>query len=101
MADDAAAAGATSGETVASMVGQGGPTSTEHLGIPDDPTLLSHLLAGIVETDLPHRQALLEAETTEVRLVELASLIAREVAYLEQELRHFAPDPRLPAARRN
>ena len=100
-ADDAAAEGATSGETVASMVGQGGPTSTEHLGIPDDPTLLSHLLAGIVETDLSHRQALLEAETTEVRLVELANLLAREVAYLEQELRHFALDPRLPAARRN
>ena len=38
------------------------------LGIPADPTLLSHLLAGIVELDLPTRQRLLEALTTEDRL---------------------------------
>ena len=47
------------------------------------------------------RRGRVEAETTEVRLGELANLLAREVAYREQELRHFALDPRLPAARRN
>jgi hypothetical protein len=71
------------------------------LGIPADPTLLSHLLAGIVELDLPRRQALLEAPTTEARLSEMAALLDREVAYLEQRLRVLTPDPRLVALRRN
>lgn len=100
--EDAANEGVeTSGETVTPVAEPGVAASTERLGIPADPTLLSHLLTGIVDTDLPHRQALLEAETTELRLAELANLLAREVAYLEQELRQYAPDPGLLAARRN
>lgn len=91
----------SSGETVTPGPDAGVASPTEHPGIPADPALLSHLLAGVVETDLPHRQALLEAETTEQRLAELADLLAREVAYLEQELRQFAPDPALLVARRN
>jgi hypothetical protein len=59
------------------------------------------LLSGIVELDLPRRQALLEAETTEARLADLAALLRREVAYLEQRLRILTPDPRLLALRRN
>jgi uncharacterized protein len=72
-----------------------------HLAMPADPTLISHLLAGIVELDLPHRQALLEADTTDERLVDLANVLAREIAYLEQRLRVFAPNPGELAARRN
>jgi Lon protease-like protein len=71
------------------------------LAIPADPTLLSHLLSGIVELDLPRRQALLEAETTEARLAALADVLAREISYLHQRLRVFTPDPREAAVRRN
>ncbi len=71
------------------------------VAIPADPTLLSYLLAGIVELDLPHRQALLEADTTEERLVDLANVLAREVAYLEQRLRVFTPDAAELPVRRN
>jgi hypothetical protein len=71
------------------------------LAIPADPTLLSHLLSGIVELDLPRRQALLEAETTEARLAALADVLAREISYLHQRLRVFTPDPREAALRRN
>ena len=79
--------------------GEDGPGTV--LAIPADPTLLSHLLSGIVELDLPRRQALLEAPTTEDRLSALATVLAREAAYLRQDLRVFTPDPRREAARRN
>ena len=39
--------------------------------IPDDPTTLSYLLSGIIQVELPRRQALLEADTTVERLVHL------------------------------
>ena len=71
------------------------------LVMPADPTLLSYLLAGIVELDLPRRQALLEADTTDERLIDLADVLAREVAFLEQRLRVYTPDPLEIAARRN
>jgi Lon protease-like protein len=77
------------------------PDRVPILGIPADPTLLSHLLSGIVELDLPRRQSLLEAPTTEARLADLAAVLRREVAYLEQQLRVLTPDPRLLAVRRN
>jgi Lon protease-like protein len=81
--------------------GQEERTSGPSLGIPADPTLLSHLLSGIVELDLPRRQALLEAPTTVERLEELTETLGREVAYLEQRLRVFTPDQRQLAGRRN
>ena len=59
--------------------------------IPDDPTVLSYLLAGIIQVELPRRQALLEAETTEERLAMLDGLIDRELALLRRRLRLFAP----------
>ncbi len=59
--------------------------------IPDDPTVLSHLLAGIIQVELPRRQALLEAETTEERLAMLDGLIDRELVLLRRRLRLFAP----------
>jgi Lon protease-like protein len=71
------------------------------LAIPDEPTALSHLLAGIVELDLPRRQALLEADTTELRLAAIAGLLEREIAFLESRLRVYTPDLRQAALRRN
>jgi uncharacterized protein len=63
------------------------------LAIPDDPTVLSYLLSGIVQAELPRRQRLLEAETTVDRLENLITLLDREVFLLGRRLRFFAPDP--------
>ena len=76
-----------------------GPASASErrrdLVIPDDPTVLSYLLSGIVQIELPRRQALLEAATTTERLEALVRLLDREVLLLTRRLRLFAPDPRL------
>ena len=61
--------------------------------IPDDPTVLSYLLAGILQVELPRRQALLEADTTEERLRDLLALIDRETFLLGRRLRAFTPLP--------
>ncbi len=71
------------------------------VAIPDDPTILSYLLSGIIQVDQPRRQELLEAPTAEARLGELLRLIDREVALLERRLRNFTVDPHLAALRRN
>ena len=55
------------------------PPTRRDLDIPDDPTVLSYLLSGIVQVELPRRQALLEAETTVERLEGLIDLLEREV----------------------
>jgi Lon protease-like protein len=65
------------------------------LVIPDDPTVLSYLLSGIVQIELPRRQGLLEALTTTDRLEALVRLLDREVLLLKNRLRLFNPDPRL------
>ena len=65
------------------------------LVIPDDPTVLSYLLSGIVQAELPLRQALLEAATTVERLEALVRLLDREILMLTHRLRLFAPDTRL------
>ena len=65
------------------------------LVIPDDPTVLSYLLSGIVQAELPLRQALLEAATTVERLEALTRLLDREIFMLTHRLRLFAPDPGL------
>ncbi len=65
------------------------------LVIPDDPTVLSYLLSGIVQIELPRRQALLEAPTTVDRLEALVRLLDREVLMLASRLRLFTPDQRL------
>jgi uncharacterized protein len=78
------------------------PPTRADLGIPDDPTVLSYLLSGIVQVELPRRQALLEADTTVERLEGLVALLERELLLLSHRLRHFAPDPRtLGGARRS
>jgi hypothetical protein len=69
--------------------------------IPDDPTVLSHLLAGILQVEAPRRQALLEAATTEDRLRGLLALIDRETVLLQRRLRFFRPETRVIGARRS
>jgi Lon protease-like protein len=77
-----------------------GPRS-RRVTIPDDPTVLSHLLAGILQVESPRRQALLEAETSEERLRALLALIDRETFLLQRRLRFFRPEPRVSGARRS
>lgn len=69
------------------------PRTRRDLDIPDDPTVLSYLLSGIVQVELPRRQALLEADTTVERLEGLIGLLEREVLLLSRRLRYFTPDP--------
>jgi hypothetical protein len=70
------------------------PPTRADLTIPDDPTVLSYLLSGIVQVELPRRQELLEAATTVDRLEGLVELLEREVTLLGRRLRVFSPDPR-------
>lgn len=71
----------------------GDPASERRVIIPDDPTTLSYLLTGILQIELPRRQALLEADTTEDRLRALLELIERETFLLGRRLRAFTPMP--------
>jgi Lon protease-like protein len=75
--------------------------TARRLVIPEDPTVLSYLLSGIIQVDSLQRQVLLEASTTEDRLEALAALIDRELWLLRRRLRHFTPDQQLAAVRRN
>jgi uncharacterized protein len=81
----------TSGTIGEVEVEQGDETVRRRVVIPDDPTTLSYLLAGIIQIELPRRQALLEAETTDERLRELLLLINRETFLLRRRLRAFIP----------
>ena len=76
---------------------EGRPTrlETTSLTIPDDPTVLSYLLSGIVQIELPRRQRLLEAATTVDRLEALITLLDREVLLLSRRMRLFVANPRL------
>ena len=69
--------------------------------VPDDPTTLSHLLSGIIQVELPQRQALLESATTDERLLALDRLLDREIPLLARRLRVWTADPRTDAVRRN
>jgi ATP-dependent Lon protease len=71
------------------------------LAPPDDPSTLAHVVSGLVQVELPRRQRLLEAATTEERLADLDGLLAREIALLARRLGPYDPDPRLPTLRRN
>jgi Lon protease-like protein len=75
--------------------------TTTSLTIPDDPTVLSYLLSGIVQVELPRRQRLLEARTTVERLEELITLLDREVLLLARRLRLFSPEARVADVRRS
>jgi len=79
-------------ETIGEVeVEQGDETIRRRVVIPDDPTTLSYLLAGIIQIELPRRQALLESETTDERLRDLLELIDRETFLLKRRLRAFIP----------
>ena len=80
--------------------GDDGDDVATELTIPDDPTVLSYLLSGIVQVELPRRQALLEADTTVERLEGLIALLERELVLLRRRLRYFTPDPRLAGGAR-
>jgi ATP-dependent protease La (LON) substrate-binding domain len=71
------------------------------VAIPEDPTVLSHLLAGILQVESPRRQALLEAATTEDRLRGLLELIDRETFLLQRRLQFFRPEPGAVGPRRS
>jgi Lon protease-like protein len=100
--DDIDASTADDSETPEALAGTGPAARDEadeapvdrrrDLAIPDDPTVLSYLLSGIVQLELPRRQALLEAATTVTRLESLIRLLDREVALLSHRLRLFSPD---------
>jgi len=94
--------GAEAGEDDAEDDDESADARRRNLVIPDDPTVLSYLLSGIVQVELPRRQALLEADTTTDRLEALIRLLDRELLLLRRRLRLFAPDPRqLIGARRS
>jgi uncharacterized protein len=80
---------------------EGPPGATREPVIPEDPTALSYLLSGIIQVELPRRQALLEAKTTEARLIDLGHLLDRELPLLARRLRVWSADPRMLAIRRN
>jgi Lon protease-like protein len=81
--------------------GSGSRPRRRRVLIPDDPTVLSHLLAGILQIELPRRQSLLELGTTEERLAALLGLIDREIFLLRRRLRAFIPDARVIGPRRS
>ncbi len=75
--------------------------AARRLTIPDDPTVLSYLLSGIVQVELPRRQELLQAATTADRLTALGRILEREIDLLRRRLRNYSPDGRLLATRKN
>jgi uncharacterized protein len=98
--DDEETAVVDAGETAEAEPDPDAPRK-RRVTIPDDPTILSYLLAGIVQVEAPRRQALLEAETSEARLRSLLAVIDRETFLLERRLRLFRPDARLMGSRRS
>src|SRR6478752_6815493 len=80
---------------------EAGETRRRRVTIPDDPTVLSYLLSGILQVESPRRQALLEIPTSEARLRALLRIIDREILLLERRLRLFRPDARLLGSRRS
>lgn len=93
--DDALSPGGTFGTTTPdapepSAVGDDQTVTSR--AIPDDPTVLSYLLSGIIQVELPRRQRLLEAATTVQRLEELVRLLDREILLLGLRLRLSVPE---------
>jgi Lon protease-like protein len=71
----------------------GGPDElAAALRIPDDPSQLSFLLAGIVQVEPETRQRLLEAPSAEARLRQLDRLLDDELMLLGKRLAPFRPD---------
>lgn len=68
---------------------------------PEDPTALSYVLSGLIQVELPSRQRLLEAATTELRLRRLDGLLGREIDLLHRDLKPLVVDARGAEGRRN
>ncbi|MET1231827.1 MAG: LON peptidase substrate-binding domain-containing protein, partial [Candidatus Limnocylindrales bacterium] len=68
---------------------------------PEDPTALSYVLSGLIHVELPSRQRLLEAATTELRLRRLQGLLGREIDLLNRDLKPLVVDARGAAGRQN
>ena len=77
------------------------PGRRRRIALSNDPTILAHLVSGIVRVDPARRQVLLEAATTEERLLDLDRLLDEEIPLLARRLRHYTADPRMLAIRRN
>jgi uncharacterized protein len=94
--DDDEVEAETAPEAVVVVDGPGGGPAelAAALRIPDDPSQLSFLLAGIVQVDPETRQLLLEATSAEARLRQLDSLLDRELELLRKRLAPFQPDRR-------
>jgi hypothetical protein len=75
--------------------------AARRLAVPDDPTALSYILGGLVQVELPTRQALLEAVDAETRLRQLDAVLSREIRLLGRRLKPLLVDPRLAQVRRN
>lgn len=78
-----------------------GDDVTASLRIPDDPSQLSFLLAGIVQVTPERKQALLEASSADERLRDLDRLLDRELTLLRRRLAPFTVDRRALASRDN
>jgi Lon protease-like protein len=99
--DDEAERPATTVPTTPSEVRARIEEIAERIAPRDDPTLLGHVVAGLLQVELPRRQRLLEAATTEERLADIDELLVRETALLARRLGPFDPDPRFLVMRRN
>jgi Lon protease-like protein len=71
------------------------------LRIPDDPSVLSFLLTGIVQVEADRKQHLLEAASAEDRLRDISTLLDREIDLLARRLAPFAVDRRVLAGTSN
>lgn len=71
------------------------------LRIPDDPSVLSFLLTGIVQVEPVHKQQLLEASSAEDRLRDINTLLDREIDLLARRLAPYAVDRRVLAGTAN
>ena len=78
-------------------------SSAADLVIPDDPTVLSYLLSGIVRSSCRAARRCSRPTTTVSRLEGLIRILDREILLLGERLRLFTPDARgsLGGARRS
>ena len=58
-------------------------------------------LSGLIQVELPSRQRLLEAATTELRLRRLEGLLGREIDLLNRDLKPLVVEPRVATGRQN
>ena len=75
------------------------PDVGSSLRIPDDPSQLSFLLAGILQVGAARKQALLEADCAEDRLRDIDRLLDDELALLRVRLGPYLVDRRVGAER--